>query len=870
MDNKLYNYFAFISYQRQDEETAKWLHHQIEHYNLPVNIIEERNDLPKEMRPLFLDEAELSGGNLSEEISKALADSRYLIVICSPNSAKSHWVNKEIQTFIESGRTEMIFPVIIDGIPYSEDPETECYPEALRNLHHTPKERLGISMKNGYEIASVKLISCLIGVNFDKLWQRYEREKNEERQRLINEKRRLQRLESRYLAEKAESILDKGDASTACLLALRALPAKLSDPEDRPYIPEAEAILRKATISRDNVLLGHTAGVASIASSPDGKIMASASWDGTVKIWDMDSGAMLHDMNIHKGNVNSVCFSEDGDSILTASSDGTVKITAIRRNDIKLSLDQLCKASCAVFSHNGKYIASGDEYGTICIWDGETGDLYSELTGHHKWVSSVRFSKSGKYLLSTSEDGTVKIWNIEDESCIRTFEVHSGPVNSAEFCNDEKYVLSAGDDKTIKIWDATNGEVIQTLIGHNDIVTYAEYSSDGKFILSASWDKTIRIWDPKTGSQIKTYKGHTLAVSYAKFSNDSSFIMSASWDHTIRLYSFKKRMEEYIIYDKSCSNPLYSLAFCNDGKNIITASDRNDIILWDIKTASVIRRYRGHTRNIRHIAISPDGKMFASASEDNTVKLWELDKEEAIRTFSGHHKPVNYVSFTTCGKYLLSASMDHYAIVWDISKGEIVQWIPGGEDVVEKIFYDQKHKEIIATTINRIFIYDADTLVCKKQMTVRTNAISSPYISHLHNRRIILSSGTGDGTLAIWDIDTESIVRVIPSKHSHPIHYAVFSDDGKYILCTEFYGGIKVCDAESGENIWSLYSDGGTMAALVFSPDRKHLAACGADGKIHIYQFQQLQELIDDTRKRFYNRELSEDLKKIFYIDENK
>ena len=155
-------------------------------------------------------------------------------------------------------------------------------------------------------------------------------------------------------------------------------------------------------------------------------------------------------------------------------------------------------------------------------------------------------------------------------------------------------------------------------------------------------------------------------------------------------------------------------------------------------------------------------------------------------------------------------------------------------------------------------------------MTVRTNAISSPYISHLHNRRIILSSGTGDGTLAIWDIDTESIVRVIPSKHSHPIHYAVFSDDGKYILCTEFYGGIKVCDAESGENIWSLYSDGGTMAALVFSPDRKHLAACGADGKIHIYQFQQLQELIDDTRKRFYNRELSEDLKKIFYIDENK
>ena len=211
--------------------------------------------------------------------------------------------------------------------------------------------------------------------------------------------------------------------------------------------------------------------------------------------------------------------------------------------------------------------------------------------------------------------------------------------------------------------------------------------------------------------------------------------------------------------------------------------------------------------------------------------------------------------------------MNNYAIVWDISKGEAAQWIPGGQDVVEKVFYDQEHKEIIATTMNRILIYDAETLNRKKLMRVQTNVISSPYILHYHNRRLILGSGTGDGSLMIWDMDTETIIRVIPNKHNKPIHFAEFTDDGKYILSAETLGVVKVIDAESGEDIWLPDSGYCSMAFLAFCPDRKYLAACGTDGQIRIYPFQPLQELMDETRERFSNRELSEEIKKRFYID---
>ena len=138
-------YFAFISYQRKDEEWADRLRNKLEHYRLPSNVRKQDASLPKEIRPIFRDALELAGGVLAKEIETALQNSKYLIVICSPNSAKSPWVNKEVQTFIDFGREDHIIPFIIDGTPFSDNEETECFPPALRSLKGE-KELLGINI----------------------------------------------------------------------------------------------------------------------------------------------------------------------------------------------------------------------------------------------------------------------------------------------------------------------------------------------------------------------------------------------------------------------------------------------------------------------------------------------------------------------------------------------------------------------------------------------------------------------------------------------------------------------------------------------------------------------------------------------------
>jgi hypothetical protein len=151
--NGQYRYYAFISYKREDEEWAKWLQHKLEHYKLPSNL-DGRTDLPKEIRPVFKDTSELTPGNLPEQISKALEQSKFLIVICSRRSAQSEWVNKEVEAFKSLGKTENIIPFIIEGRPFSSNPEEECFPNAILSL---PREQ-EILGANGYKLVCVDFV----------------------------------------------------------------------------------------------------------------------------------------------------------------------------------------------------------------------------------------------------------------------------------------------------------------------------------------------------------------------------------------------------------------------------------------------------------------------------------------------------------------------------------------------------------------------------------------------------------------------------------------------------------------------------------------------------------------------------------------
>lgn len=175
MADQEFKYFAFISYSGKNEKWAEWLHSRLEHYHVPAALCKENPDIPKKIRPVFWYKKDLSGTKLKESLERELEVSRYLIVICSPDSAKSDWVNDEVKSFITKGRGRYIIPFIVDGVPHSTDGKEECFPESLRNLSREEEIR-GISVQaEGRSHALVDVVATMFGVSFDTLWQRHER-----------------------------------------------------------------------------------------------------------------------------------------------------------------------------------------------------------------------------------------------------------------------------------------------------------------------------------------------------------------------------------------------------------------------------------------------------------------------------------------------------------------------------------------------------------------------------------------------------------------------------------------------------------------------------------------------------------------------
>ncbi|MBO4250110.1 MAG: toll/interleukin-1 receptor domain-containing protein [Paludibacteraceae bacterium] len=190
MTPQQYNYFAFVSYRSSDEKWAKWLQEKIEAYRLPTTIQHENSDLPKtRLRPCFRYHTDIQPNELKTELRNKLEQSKYLLVICSPRSAQSQWVGKEIETFVELGRRDRIIPVIVEGRPYSGDTATECYnPSLLKYFPHSDnidedQEILGVNIHeegsgSAYmkrERAVMQVVSRMLGVSFDRIWQRQKR-----------------------------------------------------------------------------------------------------------------------------------------------------------------------------------------------------------------------------------------------------------------------------------------------------------------------------------------------------------------------------------------------------------------------------------------------------------------------------------------------------------------------------------------------------------------------------------------------------------------------------------------------------------------------------------------------------------------------
>jgi small GTP-binding protein len=289
------------------------------------------------------------------------------------------------------------------------------------------------------------------------------------------------------------------------------------------------------------ILRGHTGPINHIAWSPDGRFLAAALEDNTIRIWDVAHGEC------------------------TAVLGGGYSVT---------------------WSPDSRFIASGSFHEPkILIWDLANDELHRTLKDHANDARSVIWQRKGKFLASGSRDKTIRIWDTANGTVRQILKGHEEAISSVTWSPDDRYLASGSYDKTIRIWDTANGTVRQILKGHEEAIQSVTWSPDDRYLASGSYDKTIRIWSTESWQLLSILEGHTMGINSVQFSPNSRLLASKSYDQSVRLWSVASG-RVLAILDEKTRGPFDGLVVFHPHLPFLATLGKKDTVIriWDMNT----------------------------------------------------------------------------------------------------------------------------------------------------------------------------------------------------------------------------------------------------------------------------------------------
>jgi WD40 repeat protein len=395
--------------------------------------------------------------------------------------------------------------------------------------------------------------------------------------------------------------------------------------------------------------------IAGIDFSANGRLLATANFDKTARIWRLYPVALEHRLRGHLGRVVDVSFSPRGTLVATASTDGTGRVwNAGRGTPVATLLGHRNYVNSARFSSDGFFVITASRDKTARVWNAESGKLLSLLSGHRGTVTRASFLPGGGRAITRSEDGTVRVWDAGTQPELRMLARHGAPVTSVSFGATAATVLSGGADGEAKLW---RGRRLVRVYRHGPPVTDVAIHEDRRLVVTAGVDGVARVW-PLAGGEPRKFR-HGARVNAVAVNADGSRLATAGQDGTSWIWNLRTGNRIYRLRQRG---PVLDVAFDPSGSRLATAGADGVARIWD--GVRVEHELRGHTDDVLSVAFSPGGRLLVTAGRDHDGRLWNTQTGALVRKLEGHFSAVNEAAFSSDARWVVTAG-GSTAALWE-------------------------------------------------------------------------------------------------------------------------------------------------------------------------------------------------------------
>jgi WD40 repeat protein len=620
-------------------------------------------------------------------------------------------------------------------------------------------------------------------------------------------------LAKKVFDRKQERAARLAEAAREAVRAAELLAAKAETRRARRVVAVVTAFALVAVGLQPIELGQHPAPLVDLSLSPDGRTVAAAAADGSLRLYPRSGGPALV-LQDSGPPITDLAFSPDGRHLAIATRTGESRLYPAAGGPPRLLAGHEGAARALAFSPKAGWIASVGDDGAARLWrvdDPAAPPII--LRGHRGAVYSLAFSPDGERLVTAGDDRSARIWRPRDPTGAPIVLTHPDAVYAAEFSPKGDRLVTAARDRTVRVWSADRGGKPLELSGHTDKIYRARFDPRGERVASASRDGTARVWRLADPTQPRVLRGHTGPVIDVSFSGDGRRLVSASADGSARVWSAADERRERIL--RGAPGPVSSASLSADGRwAIATAGARARA--WPLSgsaaaiefdagaipalSAAILgdRAYTAHedgalriwrltprraelTRTVElglagrpsFVVVSPDGRRALAGLADRAF-IVDLDTRARVE-LRGHQGAVLHGAFSPDGARVITASDDRSARIWPTAGGAPIL-LRGHEGAVYSALFSPDGARVVTASWDRSArVWSAAggpalVVLAGHEAEVRDAAFSPD------GARVITASD--DRTAKIWRSDGSGDVVTLYG-HDGPVHSAAFSADGE-------------------------------------------------------------------------------------------